>query len=72
MRERDMIRYRLNINHLSYAWLIEMLRKRGIATTSPILSGVLTGTRTGPSCDRIISESISILDMYEQKIGDGV
>lgn len=29
MKEREKIRYRLSINHLSFAWLIDMLRKRG-------------------------------------------
>ena len=27
MKEREKIRYRLSINHLSFAWLIDMLRK---------------------------------------------
>lgn len=30
MKEREKIRYRLSVNHLSFAWLIDMLRKRGI------------------------------------------
>ena len=33
MKEREKIRYRLSINHLSFAWLIDMLRKRGIYQT---------------------------------------
>lgn len=71
MNERDKIRYLLSVNHLSFAWLIEMLRKRGIETTSPVLSGVLAGTRSGPSVDKIITESLDILGWYEQKIGGG-
>ena len=69
VNERERIRYRLSINHLSFVWLIDMLRKRGIETTSPILSAILAGTRSGPSVDKIISESTNILDWYEQKIG---
>ena len=69
MNDRDEIRYRLSINHLSFAWLIDMLRKRGIETTSPILSAILAGTRSGPSVDKIVSESLSILDWYERQIG---
>ena len=69
MNEREKIRYRLMVNHLSFSWLIDMLRKRGIETSSPILSAVLAGTRSGPSVDKIISESTNILDWYEQKIG---
>ena len=30
MKEREKIRYRLSVNHLSFAWLIDMLRKRGM------------------------------------------
>ena len=56
MKEREKIRYRLSINHLSFAWLIDMLRKRGIETN-------------GPSVDKIIAESIDILDWYERQIG---
>ena len=69
VNERDKIRYRLSINHLSFVWLIDMLRKRGIETTSPIFSAIFAGTRSGPSVDKIISESTNILDWYEQKIG---
>ena len=36
MKEREKIRYRLSVNHLSFAWLIDMLRKRGIETNGPI------------------------------------
>ena len=69
MNEREKIRYRLMVNHLSFSWLIDMLHRRGIETTSPILSAILAGTRSGPSVDKIISESTNILDWYEQKIG---
>jgi hypothetical protein len=69
VKEREKIRYRLSVNHLSFAWLIDMLRKRGIETSSPVLSAILAGTRNGPSVDKIIVESIDILDWYEQQIG---
>ena len=68
MKEREKIRYRLSINHLSFAWLIDMLRKRGIETNGPVLSAILAGTRNGPSVDKIIAESIDILDWYERQI----
>ncbi len=69
MKEREKIRYRLSVNHLSFAWLIDMLRKRGIKTNGPVLSAILAGTRNGPSVDKIIAESIDILDWYERQIG---
>ena len=61
MKEREKIRYRLSVNHLSFAWLIDMLRKRGIETNGPVLSAILAGTRNGPSVDKIIAESIQYL-----------
>ena len=67
MKEREKIRYRLSVNHLSFAWLIDMLRKRGIETNGPVLSAILAGTRNGPSVDKIIAESIDILDWYERQ-----
>lgn len=60
MKEREKIRYRLSVNHLSFAWLIDMLRKRGIETNGPVLSAILAGTRNGPSVDKIIAESIGV------------
>ena len=69
VKEREKIRYRLSVNHLSFAWLIDMLRKRGIETNGPVLSAILAGTRNGPSVDKIIAESIDILDWYERQIG---
>lgn len=69
MNERDKIRYRLSVNHLSSVWLIEMLRKRGIETNSSVLSAVLAGARSGPAASKIIAESTLILDWYEREIG---
>lgn len=69
MEDRDQIRYRLSINHLSFAWLIDMLRKRGIETSGPVMSAILAGTRNGPSVEKIITESLDILDWYEKQIG---
>ena len=40
MKEREKIRYRLSINHLSFAWLIDMLRKRGIDWYERQIGGV--------------------------------
>lgn len=69
MKEREKIRYRLSINHLSFTWLIDMLRKRGIETSGPVISAIFAGTRNGPSVEKIITESLDILDWYEQQIG---
>ncbi len=68
MGERDQIRYRLSVNHLSFTWLINMLRKRGVETTASVMSGIIAGTRNGDSVDKIIAESLDILDWYERQI----
>jgi len=72
VNERERVRYRLSVNHLSFVWLIDMLRKRGIETNSPILSAILAGARNGPAADRIIAESTRILDWYEREIGGAI
>ena len=69
MEERDQIRYRLSVNHLSFTWLIKAFGKRGIKTTAPVMSGIVAGTRSGPFVDKIITESLVILDWYEKQIG---
>lgn len=65
MNERENIRFRLRVNHLSSTWLIGMLRKRGIRTDRATMSAILAGTRNGGKVDEIISKSIGILDRYE-------
>lgn len=64
MKEREKIRYRLSVNHLSFAWLIDMLRKRGIETNGPVLSAILAGTRNGPSVESVVATAL----MHENKV----
>lgn len=61
MEKRDQIRYRLSVNHLSFTWLINMLGKRGIKTTAPVMSGIVAGTRSGPLWTR---SSLSLLPFW--------
>lgn len=70
MNDRETIRYRLSVNHLSFVWLIGMLRKRGIETSASVVSAILAGTRNGPTVNKIIAESTSILDWYEKQVGE--
>lgn len=71
MNERENIRYRLMTNHLSSAWLINMLGERGIETDRATMSAALAGTRKGPKVDDILSESVKILDWYEEITANG-
>lgn len=66
MNERDMIRFRLQTNNLTWTWLIRMLNERGVHTDNTTMSRIVAGTRTGAKADEIVKESISILDDYEQ------
>ena len=61
----DEVRERLFRNRLSFTWLINELAKNGVLTDKAEMSGVIAGTRKGPKPERIIQESIRILDRYE-------
>lgn len=52
MKEREKIRYRLSVNHLSFAWLIDMLRKRGSQKGSPAEVRVIADTGTTVTMSR--------------------
>lgn len=66
MEELNAIRERLKKQHLSFVWLIEQLRHRGIITDKTEVSSVFSGTRTGLKADTIVSTAKYILDDYEQ------
>ena len=65
MNERENIRFRLMTNNLTSAWLINMLGRRGVETDRATMSAILAGTRKGPKTVTILSESINILNDYE-------
>ena len=52
MKEREKIRYRLSVNHLSFAWLIDMLRKRGMLN----ICGYFTSKEQAEFCMHKIAE----------------
>lgn len=57
---------KLRLNSLSNTWLINRLEERGIRMTSYNLSDILRGVRRNEDSDRIIMESLDILNSYEQ------
>lgn len=62
----DDIRNRIRKNKLSYVWLIEQLKLKGIVTDKTELSSVVAGTRHGTKADAILDVSCIILDKYEK------
>lgn len=63
--KRRAIRNQLSDNRLSFVWLIEQLRLRGIVTDKAELSSVFSGTRNGPKVENILTTSEQILNEYE-------
>lgn len=57
---------KLRMNNLSNTWLINRLEERGIRTTTYNLSDILRGVRRNENSDKIISESLDILESYEK------
>lgn len=66
MEERADIRFRLHKHNLSYVWLINQLRMRGVVTDKTEMSSVVPGVRSGPKAERIIQTAAAVLDSYEQ------
>lgn len=66
MEKRENIRERLRKHSLSYVWLINQLRIRGIVTDKTEMSSVISGVRKGAKADMIVETANDILDSYEQ------
>lgn len=65
----EQIRTRLRAYTLTYVWLIKRLEERGLYTTRPEMSGIVSGTRTGPKVDTILQASLELLDEYAERMG---
>lgn len=66
MNERDKIRVRCATNQLTFTWLINRMRSKGVNTDKTEFSAVLAGTRKGAKPESIIECANEILDYYEQ------
>lgn len=67
--EREKIRMMLFRNTLTNAWLINRLEERDIITEKSEMSSVLRGVRKGAKAEKIILNSIDILERYETMMG---
>lgn len=67
--EREKIRMMLFRNTLTNAWLINRLEERDIITEKSEMSSVLRGVRKGAKAEKIIKNSLDILDKYETMMG---
>lgn len=61
------LRYRLLDLHLSYAWLIDQMRRRGTEVDKSTLSSAVNGTITGERVETILTLGNKIVDEYEKK-----
>ena len=56
---------RLQDNHLSYAWLINIMKRKGYEIDKSTVSSAVNGTITGDRVTKIINLGHEILDEYE-------
>lgn len=66
MDERKQLRMKMVEYHLSYTWLIGIMRSRGLEVDKSTLSSVVNGTICGPRAEKIMSLALEILKDYEQ------
>lgn len=69
MNEREQIRWKLSVNHLTNVWLVNQLEKRGVNIDKTVLVGAMNGSRKGPQVDTVIRVSLEILNDYEKAMG---
>lgn len=66
MGERQSLKNRLQDNHLSYAWLINIMKRKGYEIDKSTVSSAVNGTITGDRVTKIINLGHEILDEYEK------
>lgn len=64
--ERQSLRDRLTANHLSYAWLINIMKMKGYETDKSTVSSAVNGTISGDRVTKIINLGHEIIDEYEK------
>lgn len=67
MGERKSLRERLLNNHLSYTWLINMMKLKGLEVDKSTVSSAVNGTITGDRVTKIHDLAHVILDKYENE-----
>lgn len=62
---RERVRVMLCLYHLSQAWLMYELEKRGISVDKSSLSDILSGRRrSGDKTEKVIDSALTILEKY--------
>lgn len=64
--ERQSLRTRIQDNHLSYSWLINMMKLKGYEVDKSTLSSAVNGTITGDRVTKILTLAHEIVDEYEK------
>lgn len=67
MEDRESLRSRLQENHLSYSWLINIMRVKGFEVDKTTLSSAVNGTIKGERVEKILDAAHAALDEYETK-----
>ena len=65
--ERKRLRDRLTDYNLSYTWLINIMRRKGVEVDKSTVSSVVNGTITGDRVTTIVTLGQQILDDYEKR-----
>lgn len=66
MNDRKNLRIRLAEQNLTFVWLINMLKARGMKLDKSEMSSAVNGTISGNKADAIIKNSHFVMDEYEK------
>lgn len=66
MDECKNLRNRLFDYHLSYVWLINMMRRKGFDADKSMISSAINGALTSERTKKIVQLGNEILDTYEK------
>ena len=62
---RNLVKMFLTKHHLTYAWLVAELDKKGVSTCTTDLSLYLTGKRVGKKASTVLAGALEIAQNYE-------
>lgn len=66
MAERENLRSRLQGHHLSFVWLVNMMRYKGYEIDKTTVCSAVNGSITGPRVEKINTMGHEIVDEYEK------
>ena len=68
---RENVKILLLKYHLTYAWLINELDKRGLLVSNTELSDILNGRRRGGKAVEVINMAVEVLNKYVKCYEEG-